>query len=150
MSFGALLVPAVRTLSKGVAMAGCWLNTGEGELAPYHLEGGCDVIFQIGTAKYGVRTPDGQLDEARVREIASLPQVKMFELKLSQGAKPGKGGILPAIKVTPEIAQNPGNPRPRRIRSRRTAIPKSIASLIFLIKSRGSAAWQASPSASKP
>jgi glutamate synthase domain-containing protein 2 len=105
MSFGALSAPAVRALSKGAGLAGCWLNTGEGGLAPYHLEGGCDVVFQIGTAKYGVRTPDGQLDEARLQEIATLPQVKMFELKLSQGAKPGKGGILPAIKVTPEIAK---------------------------------------------
>ncbi|MFY9640269.1 MAG: FMN-binding glutamate synthase family protein [Rhodomicrobium sp.] len=110
MSFGALSAPAVRALSKGAAMAGCWLNTGEGGLAPYHLEGGCDVIFQIGTAKYGVRTPGGQLDEARLREIASLPQVRMFELKLSQGAKPGKGGILPGIKVTPEIAKIRGIP----------------------------------------
>ncbi len=110
MSFGALSAPAVRALSKGAALAGCWLNTGEGGLAPYHLEGGCDVIFQIGTAKYGVRTPGGQLSEARVREIASLPQVKMFELKLSQGAKPGKGGILPAVKVTPEIAKIRGIP----------------------------------------
>ena len=74
MSFGALSAPAVRALSKGAAMAGCWLNTGEGGLAPYHLEGGCDLIFQIGTAKYGVRMPDGQLDEARLREIASLPK----------------------------------------------------------------------------
>jgi glutamate synthase domain-containing protein 2 len=95
---------------KGARLAGCWLNTGEGGLAPYHLEGGCDVVFQIGTAKYGVRTPNGQLDEARLREIASLPQVKMFELKLSQGAKPGKGGILPAVKVTPEIAKIRGIP----------------------------------------
>ncbi len=110
MSFGALSAPAVRALAKGAAMAGCWLNTGEGGLAPYHLEGGCDVIFQIGTAKYGVRTPDGHLDELRLREIASLPQIKMFELKLSQGAKPGKGGILPAIKVTPEIAKIRGIP----------------------------------------
>ncbi|MGO9987062.1 MAG: FMN-binding glutamate synthase family protein [Rhodomicrobium sp.] len=110
MSFGALSVPAVRALSKGAAMAGCWLNTGEGGLAPYHLEGGCDVVFQIGTAKYGVRTPGGQLDEGCLREIARLPQVKMFELKLSQGAKPGKGGILPAIKVTPEIAKIRGIP----------------------------------------
>jgi glutamate synthase domain-containing protein 2 len=110
MSFGALSAPAVRALSKGAAMAGCWLNTGEGGLAPYHLEGGCDVIFQIGTAKYGVRTLEGQLDESRLREIASLPQVKMIELKLSQGAKPGKGGILPAIKVTPEIAKIRGIP----------------------------------------
>jgi glutamate synthase domain-containing protein 2 len=110
MSFGALSAPAVRALSKGAAMAGCWLNTGEGGLAPYHLEGGCDIVFQIGTAKYGVRTLDGQLDEGRLREIASLPQVKMFELKLSQGAKPGKGGILPAVKVTPEIAKIRGIP----------------------------------------
>jgi glutamate synthase domain-containing protein 2 len=105
MSFGALSSPAIRALSKGAAMAGCWLNTGEGGLAPYHLEGGCDIVFQIGTAKYGVRTLDGRLDEGRLREIAALPQVKMFELKLSQGAKPGKGGILPAVKVTPEIAK---------------------------------------------
>jgi len=110
MSFGALSAPAVRALSKGAGMARCWLNTGEGGLAPYHLEGGCDVIFQIGTAKYGVRTLDGRLDETRLREIASLPQVKMLELKLSQGAKPGKGGILPAIKVTPEIAKIRGIP----------------------------------------
>jgi glutamate synthase domain-containing protein 2 len=96
MSFGALSAPAVRALSKGAAMAGCWLNTGEGGLSPYHLEGGSDTVFQIGTAKYGLRTLDGQLDETRLREIASLPQVKMFELKLSQGAKPGKGRILPA------------------------------------------------------
>jgi glutamate synthase domain-containing protein 2 len=110
MSFGALSAPAIRALSKGAGLAGCWLNTGEGGLAPYHLEGGCDIVFQIGTAKYGVRTPDGQLDEARLQEIARLPQVKMFELKLSQGAKPGKGGILPAVKVTPEIAKIRGIP----------------------------------------
>jgi glutamate synthase domain-containing protein 2 len=110
MSYGALSTPAVRALSKGAASAKCWLNTGEGGLAPYHLEGGGDVIFQIGTAKYGVRDLDGRLDEARVREIAGLPQIKMFELKLSQGAKPGKGGILPAVKVTPEIAKIRGIP----------------------------------------
>jgi len=110
MSYGALSTPAVRALSKGAKIAGCWLNTGEGGLAPYHLEGGCDVVFQIGTAKYGVRNLDGMLDETRLREIAANPQVKMFELKLSQGAKPGKGGILPAIKVTPEIAEIRGIP----------------------------------------
>ena len=91
-------------------MAGCWLNTGEGGLAPAHLEGGCDIVFQIGTAKYGVRNAAGMLDEARLREIAAISQVKMIELKLSQGAKPGKGGILPAIKVTPEIAKIRGIP----------------------------------------
>ena len=110
MSYGALSTPAVRALSKGAKMAGCWLNTGEGGLAPAHLEGGCDIVFQIGTAKYGVRNAAGMLDEARLREIAAISQVKLIELKLSQGAKPGKGGILPAIKVTPEIAQIRGIP----------------------------------------
>jgi glutamate synthase domain-containing protein 2 len=113
MSFGALSAPAVRALSHGAAKAGCWLTTGEGGLAPYHLEGGCDVVMQIGTAKYGVRDEHGNLSEARLREIAALPQVKMFELKLSQGAKPGKGGILPGSKVTAEIARIRGIPAGR-------------------------------------
>ena len=110
MSFGALSAPAVRALSKGAKMAGCWLNTGEGGLSPYHLEGGADIVFQIGTAKYGVRNDDGSLNEERLRELAAIPQVKMFEIKLSQGAKPGKGGILPGVKVTPEIAAIRGIP----------------------------------------
>ena len=105
MSYGALSTPAVLALSKGAAMAGCWYNTGEGGLAPHHLTGGCDIVFQIGTAKYGVRDSDGNLDPAKLREVAANEHVKMFELKLSQGAKPGKGGILPGNKVTPEIAE---------------------------------------------
>lgn len=110
MSFGALSKPAVQALSKGASMAGCWLNTGEGGLSPYHLEGGCDLVFQIGTARYGVRDENGELSDSKLEEVARLPQVKMFELKLSQGAKPGKGGILPAAKVTPEIAMIRGIP----------------------------------------
>jgi len=110
MSFGAISRPAVLSLSNGARMAGCWLNTGEGGLSPYHLEGGADLVFQIGTAKYGVRDTDGQLSDERLRAIAAHDQVKMFELKLSQGAKPGKGGILPAPKVTPEIAAIRGIP----------------------------------------
>ena len=110
MSFGALSVPAVRALSKGAKMARCWMNTGEGGLSPYHLEGGCDVVFQMGTAKYGVRKPDGSLSEERLKALAALEQVKMFEIKLSQGAKPGKGGILPGAKVTQEIAGIRGIP----------------------------------------
>jgi hypothetical protein len=110
MSFGALSTPAVLALSRGAKMAGCWMNTGEGGLSPHHLEGGADIVFQIGTAKYGVRHPDGTLNEDRLRELAAIPQVVMFELKLSQGAKPGKGGILPGIKVTPEIAAIRGIP----------------------------------------
>jgi glutamate synthase domain-containing protein 2 len=104
MSYGAISAPAVRALSNGAAKAGIWLNTGEGGLSPYHLEGGCDLVFQIGTAKYGVRTPDGGLSEGRLRELAAIEQVRMFEIKMSQGAKPGKGGILPGSKVTAEIA----------------------------------------------
>jgi len=104
MSFGAISKPAVRALSAGAKMAGCWMNTGEGGLSPYHLEGGCDIVFQMGTAKYGVRNADGSLDDEKLREVAAHPEVKMIELKMSQGAKPGKGGILPGAKVTPEIA----------------------------------------------
>lgn len=104
MSFGALSRPAVQALSKGAAKAGIWMNTGEGGLSPFHLEGGCDVVFQIGTAKYGVRDKDGHLSDDKLREVAAHPNVVMFELKLAQGAKPGKGGILPAEKVTTEIA----------------------------------------------
>ena len=102
MSYGAISAPAVRALSRGAAEAGCWLDTGEGGLSPYHLEGGCDVIMQIGTAKYGVRDKAGNLSPERLREIA--PKVRAFEIKLSQGAKPGKGGVLPAAKVSEEIA----------------------------------------------
>ncbi len=105
MSYGALSGPAIRALSRGARQAACWLNTGEGGLAPQHLEGGCDLVFQIGTAKYGVRDLDGQLSDDKLREVASHPEVKMFEIKLSQGAKPGKGGILPGAKVVEEIAR---------------------------------------------
>ena len=110
MSYGAISKPAVRALSKGAKMAGCWLNTGEGGLSEYHLEGGADLVFQIGTAKYGVRDEHGGLDEEKLRSIAGHESVRMFEVKLSQGAKPGKGGILPGIKVTAEIAAVRGIP----------------------------------------
>lgn len=110
MSFGAISKPAVLALSRGAKKAGCWMNTGEGGLSPYHLEGGADIVFQIGTAKYGVRNEDGTLNEAKLAEVAAHKQVKMFEIKLSQGAKPGKGGILPGVKVTEEIAAIRGIP----------------------------------------
>lgn len=110
MSYGALSRPAIRALSAGAAKAGCWLNTGEGGLSPYHLEGNCDLIFQIGTAKYGVRDVEGMLCDERLRAVAQHEQVRMFEIKLSQGAKPGKGGILPGEKVSAEIAAIRGIP----------------------------------------
>ncbi len=105
MSYGAISKPAVLALSNGARMAGCWMNTGEGGLSPYHLEGRCDLVFQIGTAKYGVRDPGGTLSDDKLKEVASHERVRMFEIKLSQGAKPGKGGILPGGKVTEEIAR---------------------------------------------
>lgn len=110
MSFGAISKPAVQALSRGAAMAGCWMCTGEGGLSDFHLEGSCDIVFQIGTAKYGVRDEHGNYDIVKLQAVAGRPQVKMIELKLSQGAKPGKGGILPAVKVTPEIAAIRGIP----------------------------------------
>lgn len=110
MSYGAISKPAVLALSNGARMAGCWMNTGEGGLSPYHLEGGADIVFQIGTAKYGVRDEKGGLSDDKLRAVAAHDQVKMFELKISQGAKPGKGGILPAAKVTKEIAEIRGIP----------------------------------------
>ena len=110
MSYGAISKPAVRALSHGAGMAGCYMDTGEGGLSPYHLEGGCDVIYQIGTAKYGVRDEHGKLDPAKLREMAAHENVRAFEIKLSQGAKPGKGGVLPAAKVTEEIARIRGIP----------------------------------------
>jgi glutamate synthase domain-containing protein 2 len=105
MSFGAISKPAVEALSMGAKQAGIWLNTGEGGLSPCHLAGGCDIVMQIGTAKNGVSDLDGNLDDSLLRKVAAHDTVRMFELKLSQGAKPGKGGILPAEKVTAEIAK---------------------------------------------
>ena len=108
MSFGAISQPAVEALSRGAAKAGCWMDTGEGGLSPYHLTGGCDVIMQIGTAKYGIREIDGSFSAKKAKELAK--HVKAFEIKLSQGAKPGKGGVLPGEKVTEEIARIRGIP----------------------------------------
>lgn len=104
MSYGALSQPAVLALSTGAASAGCWMNTGEGGCSPYHLEGGADLVVQIGTAKYGVRNEAGDLCDHRLKELAAYEQVRMFEIKMSQGAKPGKGGMLPGEKVSAEIA----------------------------------------------
>jgi len=110
MSYGAISKPAVQALSYGAKKASAWMNTGEGGLSSYHLEGGADLVFQIGTAKYGVRDKDGNLSDEKLREIAAHETVRMFEIKMSQGAKPGKGGILPAAKVSEEIAKVRGIP----------------------------------------
>ena len=104
MSYGAISAPALTALSQGAERAGIWINTGEGGLSPLHLAAGGHVVFQMGTAKYGVRNDDGTLSERLLEEVAAHEQIRMFEIKISQGAKPGKGGILPAEKVTEEIA----------------------------------------------
>ena len=105
MSYGAISIPAIKALSNGAKQAGIWMNTGEGGLSSYHLESKCDIVFQIGTAKFGVRKRTGGFDKKKLEKVAAYPQVKMFEIKLSQGAKPGKGGILPKAKVTEDIAE---------------------------------------------
>lgn len=104
MSFGALSRQAVLSLSQGAKSAGAWMNTGEGGFTPHHEDGGADIVVQIGTAKYGVRDENGNLSDDKLRALAAKDQIKMFEIKMSQGAKPGKGGILPGKKVTAEIA----------------------------------------------
>ena len=108
MSYGAISAAAVRALSIGAGKAGIWMNTGEGGISPYHLEGGCDLVYQIGTAKYGVRDEAGNLSDEKLLEVSK--HVKAFEIKLSQGAKPGRGGVLPGGKVTAEIAKIRGIP----------------------------------------
>lgn len=104
MSFGSLSSRAVEALNAGAAIGGFAHNTGEGGLSPHHLKYGGDLIWQIGTGYFGARTEDGKFSPEAFARNAKLPQVKMIELKLSQGAKPGHGGILPAKKNTPEVA----------------------------------------------
>ncbi len=110
MSFGALGERAVRSLARGAKKAGILMNTGEGGYPKYHLLEGCHLIFQMGTAKFGVRKDDFTLDDNKLRKLAFLPQVKMIEIKVSQGAKPGKGGLLPKEKISKEISELRGVP----------------------------------------
>ncbi|MAC28156.1 MAG: FMN-binding glutamate synthase family protein [Sandaracinus sp.] len=105
MSYGSLSAKAILALGRGAALGGFSHNTGEGGLSPYHLEHGADLVWQVGTGYFGCRTLEGEFDPERFQEKARHDAVKMIELKLSQGAKPGHGGILPAAKVTDEIAE---------------------------------------------
>ncbi len=105
MSYGSLSQNAVRALNKGAKIGGFAHNTGEGGLSPYHLENGGDIIWQIGTGYFSSRNKDGTFSIEKFKERSNLPNVKMIEIKLSQGAKPGHGGILPAKKVTQEISE---------------------------------------------
>ena len=108
MSFGALSANAIAALNRGARMGRFAHDTGEGSISPYHREHGGDLIWEIGSGYFGCRTADGRFDPHRFAEQARSPQVKMIEIKLSQGAKPGHGGILPGHKVSPEIAETRG------------------------------------------
>lgn len=110
MSFGSLSGAAITALNRGAAMAGALHTTGEGGISPHHLQGG-DLVWQIGTGYFGCREPDGSFSlPMLVDRVAATPSVRAIEIKLSQGAKPGLGGLLPGAKVTPEIAAIRGIP----------------------------------------
>jgi len=110
MSFGSLSANAVLAIGQGARRGGFAQNTGEGGYSRYHREAGADIIWQIGTGYFGCRGGDGHFDAARFEETARVDAIKMIEIKLSQGAKPGHGGVLPGAKVTPEIAEARGIP----------------------------------------
>ncbi|MEM7272284.1 MAG: FMN-binding glutamate synthase family protein [Actinomycetota bacterium] len=109
MSFGSLSGPAIEALNRGSALAGCLHNTGEGGVSHHHRHGG-DLILQLGTGYFGARTPDGRFDLDRAIALVERDPVRAIEIKLSQGAKPGLGGVLPGSKVTAEIAEARGVP----------------------------------------
>ncbi|MEG0481532.1 MAG: FMN-binding glutamate synthase family protein [Acinetobacter sp.] len=113
MSFGSLSANAIRALNKGAQMGHFYHDTGEGSLSPYHLENGGDVVWELGSGYFGCRTLDGKFDPEKFQKQAVLDSIKMIEIKLSQGAKPGHGGILPKNKISEEIAQIRGIPRDR-------------------------------------
>ncbi|HEV7263729.1 MAG TPA: FMN-binding glutamate synthase family protein [Falsiroseomonas sp.] len=113
MSFGSLSANAIRALNRGAKLGGFAHDTGEGGLSPYHKEGGGDIIWEIGSGYFGARDEAGRFSPERFADTANLPQVKMVELKLSQGAKPGHGGVLPATKVSREISLIRGVPMGR-------------------------------------
>ena len=110
MSFGSLSPNAIRALNEGARRGGFYHDTGEGSLSPYHRENGGDVVWELGSGYFGACEPAGTFNAERFAERAQLEQVKMIEIKLSQGAKPGQGGILPAAKVNREIALTRGVP----------------------------------------
>jgi len=112
MSFGSLSARAVEAMNRGAHLAGCLHNTGEGGVTPHHQKGG-ELIWQIGTGYFGCRNADGGFDLERLKAVVAENPVRALEIKLSQGAKPGLGGVLPAAKITPEIAQIRGIPMGR-------------------------------------
>jgi len=110
MSFGSLSANAILSLNKGAKMGGFAHDTGEGGISPYHRQNGGDIIWEIGSGYFGCRNEDGSFSPERFQENAASEQVKMIEIKISQGAKPGHGGVLPAAKITEEVARIRGIP----------------------------------------
>jgi glutamate synthase domain-containing protein 2 len=110
MSFGSLSANAIRALNNGARLGGFYHDTGEGSISPYHREGGGDIVWEVASGYFGCRSADGHFDPEKFAAQAKTDQVKMVEIKLSQGAKPGHGGVLPAAKVTREIAETRGVP----------------------------------------
>jgi glutamate synthase domain-containing protein 2 len=110
LSFGSLSANAIRALNRGAKMGGFYHDTGEGSISRYHREGGGDIVWEVASGYFGCRSADGRFDPEKFQAQARTEQVKMIEIKLSQGAKPGHGGVLPAAKVTPEISATRGVP----------------------------------------
>lgn len=138
MSFGSLSANAILALNAGAARGGFYHDTGEGSISCYHTEHGGDLVWEIGSGYFGCRNDDGSFSEERFAANAALDQVKMIELKLSQGAKPGYGGLLPAAKVTPEIARARGVPMGQDVVSPRShsAFPTPLELLLFIDRLR--------------
>jgi len=138
MSFGSLSANAIRALNGGAKLGGFAHDTGEGGYSPYHREGGGDIIWEVGSGYFGCRNPDGTFNPQKFMEGAAIDQVKMVELKLSQGAKPGHGGVLPAPKVSAEIARTRGVPMGEDCisPSHHTAFTTPIEMMAFIAKMR--------------
>ena len=137
-SFGAVSGHAIMALNKGASLGGFAHDTGEGSISPYHRRFGGDIIWQVASGYFGCRTPEGKFDADRFREQAVSPQVKMIEVKLSQGAKPGHGGVLPKAKITEEIAETRGVSRDRDCVSpaRHSAFSTPLELIGFIAKLR--------------
>jgi glutamate synthase domain-containing protein 2 len=138
MSFGSLSANAIRALNAGAKRGGFSHDTGEGSISPYHREMGGDIVWEVASGYFGCRTADGHFDPDRFAEQAQTDQIKMVEIKLSQGAKPGHGGVLPAAKVTAEIAKTRGVPMGRDCisPSRHSAFSTPLEMMAFITQLR--------------
>ena len=148
MSFGSLSGNAVAALNKGAALAGCLQNTGEGSVSPYHLLGG-ELVWQIGTGYFGCRDADGRFDLRRLKDVIARAPIRALEVKLSQGAKPSLGGLLPGVKVSPEFPP-PAGCRWAATASARPGTPSSPARTSCWTGSSCSPGRPACPWASSP